>query len=108
MQQTTADFLTSGKWYFQSKTPGSYTSCEKRGYIQFMTNGNLVLESFDDSSGNCESLGQDSATYTLTNNTNITIEFGSDTQSAVIESISEEELTLKIDAETLVFDKTEG
>lgn len=107
-QLTTAELLTTGTWYFESKTPGTYTSCEKKGNIQFMVNGNLTLESFDESSGTCESLGQDTATYTLTNNSNLTIVFGSDSQSAVIKAISEDELTLETDEETLVFDKTEG
>lgn len=108
MQATTAELLTSGTWYFESKTPGTYTSCEKRGNIRFMANGNLILESFDESSGMCQSLGEVSATYILSNNKNITIEFGSDTQSAVIDSISEEALTLRNDDETIQFDKTEG
>ncbi len=108
MQATTEELLTSGKWYFESKTPGTYTLCEKSGYIQFMANGNLILESFDESSGTCGSLGAVTATYVVTNNMNLTIEFGSDSQSAVIVSISEEALTLETDGETLDFDKTEG
>ena len=108
MQATTAELLTSGKWYFQSKTPGTYSSCEKRGYINFMSNGNLIIESFEESSGTCESLGQETATYTVTNDRNLTIVIGSDSQSAVIESISEDKLTLETDDETVVFDKTEG
>ena len=108
MQATTEELLTSGKWYFESKTPGTYTSCEKSGYIQFRINGTLILESFDESSGTCVSLGEIAATYTLTNNRNLTIEFGSDTESAVINSISEEALTLQTDVETLNFDKTKG
>ena len=108
MQATTEELLTSGKWYFESKTPGSYTSCEKSGYIHFLANGSITLESFDESSGTCESLGVVMATYTVTNNVNLTIEFGSDVQTAVIDSISEEALTLEIENETLNFDKTEG
>ncbi|MBV1924492.1 MAG: lipocalin family protein [Flavobacteriaceae bacterium] len=107
-QPTTAELLTSGKWYFESKTPGTYSSCEKKGYIQFMTNGAFTLVSYDDTTGTCESLGDNTGTYTLSNNLNINIVFGSDSQSAVINSISEGGLTLETDEETLVFDKTEG
>lgn len=108
MPATTEELLTSGKWYFESKTPGTYTSCEKRGYIQFMVNGILTLESFDESSGTCKSLGAVTATYTLSNDVNLAIEFDSDVQAAIIDSISEETLTLRTDDETLNFDKNEG
>lgn len=109
-QQTTQQLLTSGKWYFESKSTGTYTACEKKGYIQFMTDGSMIINSFDDGSGTCESLGAASATYTLTNNVNLTLVFGSDTQSAVINSISESELTTTNSdtGEINVFDKTEG
>ena len=110
IQPTTKELLTSGKWYFESKTPGAYTTCEKSGYIQFMVNGNLFLVSFDDGSGTCESLDEVTATYTLTNNVNLNFVFGSDTQSAVIDSISEDELTVTSNdnGEEIVFDKIEG
>ena len=108
IQPTTEELLTSGKWYFESKTPGTYTACEKIGFIQFMINGDVILDSFDDGSGTCESLGEVTATYTLTNNLNLNLVFGSDSQSAVIDSISEDELTLENVNETVVFDKTEG
>ena len=109
-EQTTIELLTSGKWYFESKTPGAYTACEKRGYIQFMENGNLVLNSFDDGSGTCESLGEITATYILTNNRSLTLIFEPDNQSAVIDSISEDEfkITNSNNGEKIVFDKTEG
>lgn len=107
-QLTTEDFLTSGKWYLEAKTPGDYTSCEKKGYILFMDNSNFVLVLFDDNSGTCESLGEVNGSYTLINNLDLNLNMGSDSQSAIIVSISEEELTLETEAETLVFDKTEG
>ncbi|MFL0353179.1 lipocalin family protein [Xanthomarina sp. GH4-25] len=109
-QPTTIELLTSGKWYFESKTPGMYTSCEKKGYIQFKTNGDLILNSFDDGSGSCESLGAVTAAYTLTSNVNLTLVFGPDSQSAVINSISTNELKVSNSdtGENLVFDKTEG
>lgn len=107
-QQTNLQLLTSGKWYNESKTPGSFTACEKKGYIKFETNGNVSVESFDDGTGTCQSLGVDMATYTLTGNVNITITFGTVIINAVITAISETQLTVTTDSETTVFDKTEG
>lgn len=107
-QQTTKELLTSGKWYYESKTPGSYTPCEKKGNIHFMTDGNMTLNSFDDSSGTCQSLGEVAATYTLTNDVNITITAGPDIIIGTIDDISEDEMTFISNGETLVFDKTEG
>lgn len=110
IEPTTAELLTSGTWYFESKIPGTYTACEKMGYIKFMDNGELILNSFDDGSGTCESLGEVRASYTLTNTMNLTIVFGADSQSAVIDAISEDELriTNADTGEKIVFDKTEG
>lgn len=108
IQLTTEELLTLGKWYQESKDPGTYTACEKNGYIQFISNGDFVINSYDDNTGSCESLGVTNATYTLTNNMNIIITLGLETLEATIVSISESELTLEADGETLVFDKTEG
>lgn len=107
-QQTNLQLLTSGKWYNESKTPGSFTACEKKGYIKFETNGNMSIESFDDGSGTCQTLGVDVATYTLTDDVNITITFGSEVINAVIISITETLFTVNSNGETTVFDKTEG
>ncbi|MEZ4817170.1 MAG: lipocalin family protein [Flavobacteriaceae bacterium] len=109
-QQTNLELLTSGKWYFQSKTPGSYTACEKKGYIQFMNNGMFTINVFDESSGTCASLGAVSANYTLTDGVTLTLTLGSETQSAVINDISENQLNITntTQDETIVFDKTEG
>lgn len=109
-QPTNLELLTSGKWYFESNPPGVNTACEKKGYVQFMANGSLIINSFDDASGTCESLGAVNATYTLTNDVNITIVFGSDSQAVVINSISENELkiTNSDNGEINIFDKTEG
>ncbi len=38
-QQMTNEELIIGKWYFESKTPGSYSDCEKMGYIDFRNDG---------------------------------------------------------------------
>ncbi|MEZ4803526.1 MAG: lipocalin family protein [Gelidibacter sp.] len=109
-QESNEDLLVSGKWYFESKTPGSYSDCEKSGYIQFRSDGTFTIEVYEDNGGTCESLGADNGNYTLTNNVNITLTAGSETQSAVITSISQSELkiTNSGDGEMLVFDKTAG
>ncbi len=108
-QTTNLELLTSGKWYQESRTPGTYSTCEKSTYLLFISDGTLKLESFDENSGNCQSNGVLSGTYTLTNNTALKLIFGEDSINAIINSISENELTIKTDQnETLVFDKTEG
>jgi hypothetical protein len=107
--QATSELLTSGTWYQESKTPEDFTACEKNGSIQFTTNNTLIVESFDDNSGDCESLGPENATYTLSNDTTITIVFGMDTLTATIISISATMLSITNDnGETIVFDKTQG
>lgn len=108
-QKTNKELLTTGKWYQESKSFGTYSACEKKTNIQFKTDDTLKLEAFDENSGSCQSTGIENATYTLTDNTNLTITFGPDTINTVILSISETELTLKNEQnETLIFDKTEG
>ena len=109
-QQTNQQLLVYGKWYFQSKTPGNYTACEKKGYIQFLNNGTFTINVFDESSGTCESLGAVSANYTLTDGVNLTLTLGGESQSAVINAISESQLkiTNTDDGEVILFDKTEG
>ncbi|WP_431136797.1 lipocalin family protein [Psychroserpens mesophilus] len=109
-QLTVQELLVSGKWYNESRTPGTdYSDCEKNGYIEFKADSSFNLESFDDSSGSCESLGINMATYTLSNNRDILIAFESEEIIAVINSISEESLTVTSSSgETLTFDKTQG
>lgn len=107
-QPTNRELLTSGKWYNESVTPGSYTACEKMGYVQFSDSGTLTIESFEINAGNCESLGINSATFTLTNNSIINISFEGDMITAEIMSISQNSLTISTVEETIVFDKTEG
>ena len=108
-QQTVQELLTSGKWYQESRTPGSYTDCEKMGYVQFMTNNNFTLENFENNGDDCTSLGLMTATFTLSENTTIEIAFEGDIISTEILEISTQELTLLTsENETLVFDKIEG
>lgn len=106
---TVRELLTSGKWYQESRTPGSYTDCEKMGYVQFMTNNIFTLENFGSNGGDCTSLGLNTATYILTENMTIEISFEGEILSTEIIVISTQELTLLTsENETLVFDKTEG
>ncbi|WP_204345621.1 lipocalin family protein [Psychroserpens algicola] len=106
---TVRELLISGKWYNESVTPGSYTDCEKMSYIQFSNNGTFTIENFEIIADNCESSGINTASFTLTNNTDITISFEGDTINAEIISITENLLTINSDNdETVVFDKIEG
>lgn len=105
---STTELLTTSTWYQESKTPGSFSECEKNTSIKFNTNNSVVVEAYDDGTGTCESLGANSATYTL-NGTSLTITVGSDIITANIDSISSSMLTITDeDGETVVFDKTQG
>ncbi|WP_067146126.1 lipocalin-like domain-containing protein [Pseudotamlana agarivorans] len=109
-EKTTRELLTTGKWYQESKSPGSFTDCEKNGYVEFMDNGDAIVDIYDDFSGTCESLGAIIAEYTLSNNIKITITFGADVTEINIEEISDDELVLKNvnDGEIIRFDRTPG
>ncbi|EDP71935.1 hypothetical protein FBALC1_12577 [Flavobacteriales bacterium ALC-1] len=105
---TTAELLTTGTWYLQSKTPGSFSDCEKNSSFKFNANDTVDVESFDDSSGNCESQGVVNTAYTQNGN-NLTITLGSDTIMATINSISETTLNITDDiGDTIMFDKIQG
>lgn len=95
---------------FRVENTGDLYSLRKKGYIQFLTNGTAIINSFDGTSSTCESLGAVTISYTLTNNVNITIMLGNDSQSIVINAISEAELkvTYSDTGEINVFDKIEG
>ena len=101
--------LTSGRWYQESRIPGSYTECEKLSYLEFYNDGDFNLESFEDDGGDCMSLGLMTATFTLTSDTMIIISFEGDNLPVEIVSISENLLTITTaENETLIFDKIEG
>lgn len=42
---TTLDLLTSGTWYFESKSQGSYSTCEKESSVDFMIDGSAIIGS---------------------------------------------------------------
>ncbi|MBR9915523.1 MAG: lipocalin family protein [Algicola sp.] len=107
---TVQELLVSGKWYNESRSVGSnYSDCEKNGSIAFNNNGQVMVETFDDPSGPCESLGLITATYTLANSSEITIIYGSEVLISNIVTITQESLTIMTsDGESLTFDKTQG
>jgi hypothetical protein len=110
-QLTVQELLVSGKWYNEARTPGTdFTNCEKNGYIEFKANGDFNVESFDDSSGPCDSIGLNEATYTLSDNRDIIIVVDSEEINVSISSISQQVLVIitSSDGETLTFDKTQG
>lgn len=111
-QLSNKELLQSGKWYQESKTPGNLSACEKKGFIEFKSNGDFIINSYEDNSGTCTAVGMTTAGYTLTNDVNITIVLGSDSIAAVIKSITSTKLTITTteegEASTQVFDKTEG
>jgi len=107
-EPTNLELLISGKWYNESRTPGSYTDCEKNGYIEFMTNGDAVINSFDDGSGTCQSLGAVTASWTLTNEVDLNLTLGPESVDATIIAISSSEMTVVGNGETIVFDKNPG
>ena len=39
-QLSMIELLNTGRWYQESKTPGSFTACEKKTYLEF-SNGNV-------------------------------------------------------------------
>lgn len=101
--------LTSGKWYQETITPGSFTDCEKNTSIEFATNGIVTIDTYDDQMGPCESLGAEAGSYTLTNNRDLLITSDVIVISVVIDSITEELLTITTtDGEILTFDKVQG
>lgn len=106
--ETTAELLTAGTWYQESRTPGSFTDCEKNTSVKFNTNNTVIVENFSDDTGTCESQGAESATYAL-NGMSLTITIGTEVIDATINSITETSLNITDDAgDTIVFDKTQG
>ena len=109
-QQMTNAELLIGKWYFEARSTGAYTDCEKTGYIQFRNDGTFTLESFEDDAGACVSTGAVTGTYTLGSGVNITLMAGTETQTATIQSITQSQLVVTDTAsgDVNTFDKTAG
>ena len=105
---STRDLLTADTWYQESFTPGNFSACEKNTSFKFNTDNTIMVESYDDGSGTCESQGIVESTYTL-NDLTITLILGGDTIVATINSISETMLSVTDDeGSTIIFDKTQG
>ena len=87
---TTAELLTTGTWYQESRTPDSFTDCDKNTSVKFNTDNSIVVETFSDDTGTCESEGTEVITATINN-------------------ISETSLNITdSEGDTIVFDKTQG
>ena len=105
---TTAELLTSSTWYQESRTPGNFTDCEKNTSVKFNTNNTVIVETFSEDTGTCESQGADSAAYVL-NGMSLTITIGTEVITATINSISQSSLNITDNqGDTIVFDKTQG
>ncbi len=103
-----ASLLQSGKWYQESITSGSFTDCEKNTNIEFLDDEDFFIEVFDDDPEPCATTGLEAGIYTRINN-NITITVGSEVINIVIDSISQESLTVTTsDGDTITFDKVQG
>ena len=101
---STENLLTSGIWYLESKTPGSFTACEKKSSFEFKTDNTAVIANFEVNSGTCEAIQPVTGTYTL-NGSSLVLTRGSETISTTINSITSNELSL---TDPILFDKTQG
>ena len=105
---TTAELLTSGRWYLESKTPGGFTDCEKNSSFKFNTNNTVDVDFYDDDAGPCQPEGIINTAYSLNGNT-LNITFGSESSVVTINSISETTLNVTDDVgDTIIFDRTQG
>ncbi|MGC1471608.1 MAG: hypothetical protein WA775_03360 [Psychroserpens sp.] len=106
---TTLEILTSDKWYFQSKSPGTYTECNRKGFLDFSTDGTVSIRAFDDTSDDCGLEVVFDTTYTL-NGLNIDVEIGSDSIIGIIAyDPSVETITIiNSEGDSITFDKIEG
>jgi hypothetical protein len=105
---STQELLTSGKWYQESQSPGSFSPCEKNTSFQFNTDGSVIIEGYNETSGSCQLENTLTASYTLSG-LSLTVSLGSETISATVENISTTELTLSESTGAMtVFDKIKG
>lgn len=66
---TTLDLLTSGTWYLESKSQGSYSACQKESSIDFMSNGSAIFKIVGESVDGCEEVETFNTIYTLNEST---------------------------------------
>ena len=74
---TTLDLLTSGTWYFESKSQAGYTACQKESSIDFMVDGSTIIKIVEESMDGCELVETINTNYILDAST-ITINFVDD------------------------------
>lgn len=107
--KTNQELLIAGIWYQETNSDEDLSDCEKTTSFNFVNNTDLEIEVFADLTGsNCESFGMIDATYSLTNDVDLTIMFDGDTANAVIISIDDNELIISDDGETITFDRIPG
>ena len=102
------ELLFSGKWYQESSSSSTYTACEKQTSFDFMASNALEVEVFDVSSGSCQSLGTNNASYSLTNDVDLVLTITGWTISGTIQSIDSDELVVLSSGETVTFDRNPG
>lgn len=109
MGKTNQELLIAGIWYQEDASDEDLTDCEKNSSFNFVNNTDLEIEAFDTITGtNCESIGAFNATYSLTNDVDITITLIGETINGKIESLNDNELIISNDGETITFDRTPG
>lgn len=74
---TTLNLLTSGTWYFESKSQESYTTCETESTNNFMVDGSTIIEDIEESMDGYELDETINTNYILDAST-ITINFTDD------------------------------
>ncbi|MGD1946728.1 MAG: lipocalin family protein [Croceivirga sp.] len=100
--------LTSGKWYQESKMPGSFSDCEKNISFQFNSDSSLIFDNYDDGNGTCEPQTPVTASYTL-NDSALHLTLGGSNVSASINSISDTELSITdFNGDMVTFDRIQG
>ena len=106
---TTLELLTSNTWYFESKSQGNYSECQKESSFDFMPDGSIAVNFVDDLLEVCVYYGTINTTYTL-DGLNIDIDLDQDSIIGIMAyDPSLETLTIiNDDGDFIVFDKIEG
>ncbi|NBL64356.1 hypothetical protein GV828_03960 [Flavobacterium sp. NST-5] len=113
-EPSTMELLTSGRWYFQSSTIISITSCDRQEYFDFSEDGLLILFITEMVEGTCENQPLQNLNFELLSNNNLLLrDDAGNTNSLQIVAISQNTMVLRqiMDDGTnhdLTFDKTAG
>lgn len=110
VEPTTQELLI-GKWFIESSTSGGMTTpadaCEQQTFVNFVTDEDLIIQSYYDSSGTCTTDGADAYPYSLTMGGDIVIQDGASTVIWVVLDISETHLTISSGSQSVIFIKEE-